>query len=235
MTFEISSGVIKTPQKVYLYGTPGVGKTQLCSHIPNALVLDLEKGSLNFDVKRILNVTTFDEFRKFIAWFTKEKYETLVIDSFTKIEQMITNYVLETNGWPNLEKPGYGKGYEVLKQEFMRFISACNFLVENGKNVVIVGHSTVKPFMDPMGEQYDRFQPDCQKQILPILISQMDSLFFYSWRKIIVEAEKGDRHIAKGSGDREIFTVERPAFIAKSRQQMEVSYLNPNKEFWKCL
>ena len=236
MTFEITSGVVKQPQKILLYGTPGIGKTQLCSQNPDTLFLDLESGSLNFDVSRILGITKFNDYVKAVMEFaSNEKYKTLVVDSLTKIEAMVTNQLLEEKGWDSLEKPGYGKGYEELKQRFMRVIAGCDYLVSKGKNVIIVAHCVVKPFMDPSGEQYDRYQPDCQKQILPILLSQMDSIFFYQWRKITVEAEKGDRYIAKGSGDRELFTQERPAFIAKSRQVMEVSYLNPKKEFWTCL
>lgn len=235
MDLQFTRGVIKVPQKVLLYGTPGIGKTHFCSLIENGVFVDLEKGTNNFDVLRAPPMKTTAELFEFIKAFASEAYTTLIIDSLTALERIFVKDLLDRKGWDNLEKPGYGKGYEELKQDFIRFINAMDFLIARGKNVVLIGHSRIRTFQDPMSEAYDRYEPECTKQVSSVLIPAMDAVFFYKWRSITVETEKGDRFIAKGSGDRELYAVERPSLIAKNRTNMEVSYINPTKEFWKCL
>ena len=120
--FEVKRGIDKRPAKVLLYGTGGIGKTTFASTIPNSLILDLEQGANNIDCARVV-VTEADELRESFIWFAKQtEFKTLVIDSWTTAERIITNSLLKEHGWPNLEKPGFGKGYEILKSELQKKI-----------------------------------------------------------------------------------------------------------------
>lgn len=231
--FEILKGNYKRPAKILLYGTEGIGKTTFACKIPDAIVFDLEKGTSGIDCSRI-ELANIDKFWEAIKWIAKEpEYKTIIIDSWTKVEKYLIDKLLKENNWDTLEKPGYGKGYEVLKHQVQKYLVALDFLVANGKNVVTIAHVRIKPFADPLAESYDRYEPDIQKASLSLFVSQMDAVLFYRWKTFVKETEKGNRNIAKSNGEREMFTQERAAFIAKNRYNFEPSYINPTQEILK--
>ena len=227
--FEIKRGIEKYPAKVLLYGTGGIGKTTLAAGLEKNLILDLEGGANTTDCARVTSVKKESELWEFVKWFAKQdEFKTLTIDTWTRIEKMLTDNILEDRKWPNLEAAGYGKGYEILKSSVQKYLSALDFLTSSGKNIVTVAHVRIKSFSDPTLEAYDRFEPDISKASLPLFISQMDAVFFYRWRTFV--RESGNRNIGKGTGERELYTVERPAYIAKNRYNMEPVYQSPTPE-----
>lgn len=50
---KMTSGKIKEPLIGVVYGAPSVGKTSFAATMPNVLILDLEDGSKNINVKRL--------------------------------------------------------------------------------------------------------------------------------------------------------------------------------------
>ena len=49
---EITRGRIPCGQKVIIYGVPGIGKSTLAAQFPNAVFIDTEGSTRNFDVAR---------------------------------------------------------------------------------------------------------------------------------------------------------------------------------------
>lgn len=229
--FQVIKGKIARPYRTILYGTSGIGKTHLASLIPDSIFFDLEEGSGKFDVAR-LHVNSADDFYQKVAWVaSKPEYKTLVIDSLSKLERMLVKKVCAEQGWANLEKPGFGKGPLVLKDEFADvFMKRVNRLNELGKNVVLIAHARTRTFQDPTTEAYDRYEMDAEKGVAAYLISQFDNVYFYRWKLVASEAERGTRYLGKGNGDRELFTQERPSFIAKSRDGLPERIVNPKPE-----
>jgi len=50
----------------------------------------------------------------------------------------MVDYILKKNAWNSLEDPGYGKGYEILKKEWVTFLKGLEFLNQNKKHVLCV-------------------------------------------------------------------------------------------------
>lgn len=227
----ITKGVIKAPTRSLIYGPPGCGKSYLIAQIKDALFCDIEGGTNQLNISRVCPKTV-DEIFELIKIFPQQKeYSTLVIDSWTQIEKLITARVLERNRWPNLEKPGYGKGFEELRQDLTGFLEKLETLCAHGKNFTIIAHSRVMTFVDPMNESYDRYEPDVQKKFMVQLVAAMDNVFFMKHKTVVIETEKGERSIARGSGDRELYTQEKAGFIAKTRfSDLKPIYLNPKAE-----
>ena len=51
--YEITSGVLRAPVKVVLYGPEGIGKTTFASRFPDPLFIDTEGGTKTLDVHRL--------------------------------------------------------------------------------------------------------------------------------------------------------------------------------------
>jgi len=233
MTFEVTKGKTKVPAKILLYGPPGIGKTTFISQVDKVLIADSERGSHGIDCARV-DIKTAQMAFDIIKWFKDQTdYETLVIDSFTKIQTYLTEDLLKEKDWKSLEEPGYGKGFNMLKQKISRFISACDWLSKNGKNVVVIGHTRVKAFYDPMTEAYDRYEPDILDKSMSEFIATFDAVLFYKKKLILKEMDKGDRVTARTTNDREMYATERASFMAKNRYGLPDMTTNPNpKEYF---
>lgn len=229
--FKVIKGIQPTKVNVLIYGVAGIGKTHIASIITKAILLDVENGSKFSSADRV-EINNWNELVKALKWASeKEEYETVCIDSYTRVEKMMGDHICQEHGWPSLDKPGYGRGFEILKSYAVRFCDYLEKLNRRGKNTLVIAHSRVRTFVDPTSEAYDRYEPDCHKNTLPYLIAFFDALLFYRWKSHVKEAEKGDRFIARGTGDRELLTVERPAYIAKNRLGLEEVIVNPSEEF----
>jgi AAA domain len=91
---------------------------------------------------------------------------------------------------------------------------------DRGMGVIILAHSEIHRFEAPDTEPYDRYQPKLHKGASAILQEAMDCVLFCNYRVNTVKTDAGfNKRIVRGvgSGERLIYTVERPAFLAKNR------------------
>lgn len=228
--FEVSKGVQKEPFTVLLYGPPKSGKSFLANHAPNPIFLDAEKGTGQIKTSRVGVDDGFALIRA-MAWSVKQPYDTVVIDSLTAIEKLLTIKMCQENGKKNIEDFGFGKGYQVLKSEWARFANGVSYLKSQGKNVILVAHSRVKPYADPMSDTYDRYEVDIDKNSITTITSLVDAILFLRPRTIVRKTDDEKRMIATGSG-RELYTSESPAFIAGNRFGLRPVYLDPAQDIW---
>lgn len=234
MDFEILRGVHSTPYAVLVYGIAGIGKSWLAAQAQNVIFADAENGTAQLDCARV-RITTFKQLGEFIKWVTEQPFDTVVLDSTTAIEAMMTTAILKEKEWESLEDPGYGKGFEVLKQYWAKLLKSVDYLKRSNKNVILIGHARVKSFADPMSAAYDRYELDVQAKAMPMLVAGLDAVFFMRWHTRVTE-DKEKRISARSNGDRELFTRERPAFIAKSRfSQLGEVIANPDAALWQTI
>lgn len=228
--FEVSTGIRKEPFTCLLYGPPKSGKSFLANTAPSPLFLDAEKGTGQLDTSRVPISDGFALFRA-IEWASRQPNETIVIDSLTAIQKMLVLKVCKENGQKNIEGFGFGKGYQILKAEWARLGNGVTFLKERNKNVILIAHSLVKPFADPMSETYDRYELDVDKNSVTTMTSLVDAIFFLRPRTMVRTTEDEKRKIAVGSG-RELHTAESPAFTAGNRFSLKPIYIDPGADVW---
>ena len=83
---EITSGVLKRPQKVVVYGPEGIGKSTFASHFPDPLFLDIEDSTSQLDVKRIQGINSWEMLLSLISQINRE-FQRKGIDMETYVEK----------------------------------------------------------------------------------------------------------------------------------------------------
>lgn len=205
-----------------IVGHNGVGKTTWAASFPNALVIDLERGSNHLSVTRLTpdQIPTFEVFIKTLKELgnTKHGYQSLVIDSVEALEGLISDFVCAEGKVGSIEKydGGYGKGYTRTREVMREIMQELQFLQGKGITSILVAHTQVKNITDPATNQaYDRVIMRCNDKMAAIIRDLSDNVF-YATHKVFTTEAKGKTK-AFGDGQRVMYTQFRPGFDAKNR------------------
>jgi hypothetical protein len=215
---KITRGVRQTAKRVIAYGVEGIGKSTLASQFPNAVVLDTEDGTNHLDVARV-SVASWMDLEGGLHELIRDNqgFKTVVIDSIDWAERLLIDHLLKKANKRSIEDFGFGKGYTMVAESVGRLLAVCDSLIDQGVNVVMVGHSTVKRVSPPdMDEGYDRYELKLTKQSGPLVKEWADCILFANYRTKLVAGEDG-RTRAKGGRERVLHTERTAAFDAKNR------------------
>ncbi len=111
----------------------------------------------------------------------------------------------------------------------MRFLRACDKVVDAGIHMVITAHAKMRKFEQPdeMGA-YDRWEMKLSRQTAPLLKEWCDMLLFCNYKTYVVTSESNSKK-AQG-GKRVMYTSHHPAWDAKSRiplpEMMDLNYMD---------
>lgn len=220
---SIRSGVVHKPPRIFLYGTHGIGKTTFAASANSPVMICTEEGAEEIEVAKFPRVQDSDTVLKYLRALYKEDhpYETVVIDSADWLEDMVRAEVAAQHTKQEL---GYGKDVQFMAQRITEILTALNFLREKrAMTSIIVAHSEVKRYDSPMTEPYDRFQPKLQRGVGALFQEWADAVLFATYDVAVKKEEVGfNKEVRRGigSGERIIYTEERPAFLAKNRYAM---------------
>lgn len=220
---RLTSGKIKRPQKVVVYGPEGIGKSSLGAAFPGALLLDVENGSGHLDCDRII-VDSLSDVNEVLdqlfsghGSFDGKEFRSVVIDTADWLEQLIVKAVCDQAEVNGIEDIGFGKGYVYVSEDMMTTLNKLDQLVNIGMNVLIVAHSQVKKREEPGTDgAYDRYELKCSKRITALLMEWSDAVLFINY-KVTVEKDADGKTRATGGTDRLLMTEHTAAFDAKNR------------------
>ena len=228
------------------YGPGGIGKTKLASLLKlvgiNPLVLDLEGGSNFLDVQRIAGIESFQELRDVLRdEQLLAPFGAVVIDSFTKAEELAIRHTLETvknDGGQyvdGIEGYGFGKGYTHAYETFLKLLGDLDGLARKGKHIVGICHDCTANVPNPHGEDWIRYEPRLQNtpkgSIRHRVREWCDHLLFVGYDVAVGKDGKG-----KGAGTRTIYPTEMPTHMAKSRFLSDpIVYQDGQPDLWKAL
>lgn len=223
--FEISHGRdTRTGQRVVIYGTGGIGKTSLCSTMAHVgktpLFLDVEDGTRDLGVDRIPAdyLETLEDLRAALAdGDLVRPYDAIVVDSATKVEDLIAAQVCKRSGVDKLEEVdgGFGKGYRALYEMFLAFLGDLDAQVRAGRTVVLICHDTTAKVPNPTGADFIRYEPRLYQSSKNSLRERVKEWADHVFAVLYDVDAKNDK--AQGSGTRAIYTQEMPTQVAKSR------------------
>ena len=217
---NITKGKKAIPYKVVIYGPEGIGKSTLASKFPKPIFIDTEGSTARMDdVERFENIKNYDEVELAIKCLYEEGtgYQTLVIDTFDKLELMINDKVCAEQNVSGIEAIGYGKGYVYAAEKINKLLGKLDALrLGKGMNIVIVCHGQMRKFEQPdeMGA-YDRWELKLSKKAAPMVKEWADMVLFCNYKTYVVESENGTK---KGQGGKRVmYTTHKPCWDAKNR------------------
>jgi len=220
---EITRGIVKSAQKVCLYGPEGIGKSTFASMFPNSIFIDTEGSTKHMDVARTKpNPSSWTMLLEQIKHFRANPNEcsTLIIDTADWAESLCKEEILSKAQKDSLSKFSHGQGYVILAEEFGRFLNLLEELIERDVNVVITAHAQMRKFEQPdeMGG-YDRWELKLEKKTAPLLKEWSDMVLFANYKTFAVKGEDERKRKAQG-GKRVMYTTHHPCWDAKNRHDL---------------
>jgi len=217
---EIQRGKIEGAQKIVVYGPEGIGKSYFASKFPNPIFIDTEGSTKHMDVARTPKPSSWTMLLEQVRYFKANPAacDTLVIDTADWAEQLALAEICAKAQKKGIEDFGYGKGFTYLGEEFGRFLNELSDLVDQGTNVVLVAHATMRKFEQPdeMGA-YDRWELKLQKKVYPLVKEWADMVLFANYKTYVVDVEGVKK--AQG-GKRIMYTTHHPCWDAKNRHDL---------------
>ncbi|GDX83907.1 hypothetical protein LBMAG42_57180 [Deltaproteobacteria bacterium] len=231
MALHIQTGVAASPLRVILQGQEGVGKTTWAASCPGALFLTCEDGGGILDYARVL-CSSWDDLRQAVWTIQREGLPNgltaIVIDTIDSFERLLWQELIEKANCDTIEEVGggFGKGY-TRAAENMAALSADLDIVrrKHGINVILLAHVHVRPFNDPNGPAYDRYEMRMHKGTAALWSSWADAVLFACFDVTVLKTGKKGRvqnasEMEKGKATdirRVVYTSKDAAYDAKNR------------------
>ena len=221
-----------TPERVLLYADSGMGKSSLAMLAPKPVFIALDEGvsKLRHPVTGapadyIPGVETFQDVRAVLHQLDLfDPFETVVIDTVTKMQDLAEPYVCQTIPKENdggrvtsLVGYGYNKGYKHLYDVMRLILADCDELIRRGKNVILIAQASPHTIANPGGLDFLRDGPrlhiDKSWSIEAMYCEWADHVLRIDYTGVFVDKDKK----VGGDTERAIYVKPELYFRAKSR------------------
>lgn len=231
MPLHIQTGVSAGALRVILQGQEGVGKTTWAAGCPGALFLTCEDGGGTLDYARVM-CPTWAALRDAVWSIQREGlptgFTTIVIDTIDSFERLLWQELIEKANCDTIEEVGggFGKGYTRAAENMAAFSADLDTLRRNHRiNVILLAHVHVRPFNDPNGPAYDRYEMRMHKGTAALWSSWADAVLFACFDVTVLKTGKKGRVQAAGEMEkgkatevrRVVYTSKDAAYDAKNR------------------
>jgi hypothetical protein len=206
-----------------IHGMPGCGKSTTASKAPKPVAILAERGlPLGCSIDAFDDVETFEGVMAALKhlYADRGEYQTLVIETLDKVEELAIQHVCRSNNWKNIEQPSFGKGYVALEQEWQRLLRGLTAIRDkHGMLVLLTCHSEIVTISDPRAPSYSSYQMRLHKRTRGPTMDTCDAVFFMSEDLHVVTSGEGfrERNLARASPQRFLFGKGTPAYAAKHR------------------
>jgi AAA domain len=230
---EITGKGSGLPNRYILHATEGWGKTSLGAQTPKPIFIQT---GAETGLETLIDAGRLEETSHFPAAQTWEDvlgsietlrvedhpFRTVVLDTMNGAESLCHQFICHRDfgdDWGNKGFASYGKGYEVALPEWSRFLNALDRLrIERKMTIFVLCHTKVKPFKNPEGPDFDRYQPDVHEKTWSLSHKWADAVLFGNF-EVTVAVDKADAKRGKGMGGkiRMMYTERSAAYDAKNR------------------
>lgn len=146
--------------KMLLYGEPGVGKSVFASKSPRPFFITTDG---NFEwledfgakLEDHIQVSSWEEAKKAFKE-NYDKYDTIVIDLLEDLFKWCEMEFCQRSKIEHVSDIGYGKGYDITRNEF--FVEISKLLGKN-KNIILISHGITFTTKDRRGVEHTRYAP----------------------------------------------------------------------------
>ena len=225
---DIKEKIERKAPRILIHGTAGLGKTTLAASIPGVIFIQTEDGLAGVsDVPHFPLAKSYEDVMSALHELANEdhNYKALAIDSLDWLESLMWSKVCIDEKVDSIDNIAYGKGYKLAVLLWQKYIDYLNQL-RNEKNMIIMqlAHTNIRTFYPPDGESYDRYEIALHKAASAKLQEHSDILMFGNYDVNLVKSQgkmgKQEKR-AVSSGERKLWTQEKPAWLAKNRYGME--------------
>ncbi len=250
---SVKRGRIESGLRILVYGPESVGKTTLAASSPDPIFCDIESSSKELDVARYPFRDGADghvprTYEEVLAGLqdllvSDHEYKTVVFDTVDQLEVLIWNHVIardnmRTKGqkvMTSIEDYGYAKGYVVALDEWRVFLSLLDRLCARGMNILLIGHTAIRSFKNPEGDDYDRYTLRVHEKAAGAFKAWADVVAFATFEEGASKTAGQPRPRGWSTGRRVLKLERTAAFDAKSRipmpAEVEVKIDNPWQPF----
>lgn len=217
----IKIGASKQPPRIVLMGVEGVGKSTAGAGMEKPIFLTSEDGLIGPQFATTPHFAAPDWTRAmgFLDWLAEGKhtYKSVVVDTVDWFEPKMHAFICQRDGEANIESYGFGKGYTAAAIEFQKFLGRLTALRNKGMSILVLAHTAIKPYNNPLGENYDRFEPKIDKKTAPLLKEWADAVLFARFEEFAVKAKGAAKAKGVGGQERVVHTQRSAGWDAKNR------------------
>lgn len=232
------------PPRILVHGSEGIGKSTFFSKFPKPLFIQTEDGADELEVAKLPSEGPAESYAQVMGYIDDlqtqdHKFLSCIIDSADWLETLCWKHVCDEHEQDSIESFGYGKGYVHAADAFRKILDALNALrLKKNMLIGLTAHSLIKRFDDPSTEPYDRYILKMHQRTASVLSEWCDIIGYASHRTIVHSEDVGFEKVARrgiGTGERLLWTQERPAFIAKNRYSLPESLPLEWSALSKCI
>jgi hypothetical protein len=213
------------PRKTVVYGDGGVGKSTWATSAPGSVTVPTEDGLADIGCVRYPVARTYAEFEDNCRdlYQNAAEFGHAVVDSADWLYSLCVAEVLQTSNKSSIEEFGYGVGWKLADERFIKALRILDALHAKGLGIIVIAHAQVTRFADPSRESYDRWEPKLRKDAREKLVEWADEVFFAAFKVYTQAHDVGFNRTevkATGTGERVLYTTAKPSHVAKNRLGM---------------
>src|SRR3990172_4996521 len=164
------------PIRALLYGVEGVGKSTFAADAPTPIFLGAEDGTAELDIARFPTPESWSEVLGAVQTLTAEAHNC------------------KRDVKENIEDYGYGKGYVAALDEWRLFFAAMERLRRvKPMHVLLLAHSWIKPFKNPTGDDFDRYELKLHAKAGGLAKEWTDCVLFAEHERLVAKNDKTKR------------------------------------------
>lgn len=169
-------------KKMWIYGAPYNGKTYLANTFPDPIMLNTDGNIDSFTAPYISIADTYEGRSKVLAWDIFKRaidelakgsdFKTIVVDLVEDVYEACRRWCFDHYGFEHESDAGFGKGYDITRNEFLSTIKQ---LASLNYNIIFISHvDMAKDITRKSGDKITAIRPNINEKIANKLAGMVD-------------------------------------------------------------